>query len=91
MRDENPYRCSGYTILEELILADLKHSQLVFGLTALHLDPTDFHFLEIHDLEARLIGVCTDPERNRFTEIYIDYMQQSTQFSVSFRGEELKQ
>lgn len=77
-------------LLEEMILADLKHSQLLFGLAALGLDHMDNHYLVIHDLIAKLMGIATDSEKDRSTEIYMDYMQQSMQFPFSPRGEELR-
>lgn len=76
-------------ILEEIILADMKHSQLTIGLANLGLDPMDNHYLGIADLVGRLIGVQTDEEKDRFMEVYLGFMQKSTEFPVSSRGEEL--
>jgi|GEM_PF-3897106 len=77
-------------LLEEMILADLKHSQLLFGLTNIGLDPMDNHYLGICDLIACFIGVVTDEEKDRFMEIYMDFMHQSSTFPVCPRNEALR-
>lgn len=77
------------TCLEEMILTDLKHSQLIFGLATIGLDHMDNHYLGIAELVAHLIGIQNDQEKDRFMEVYLAFMQRSTEFPVSSRGEEL--
>ena len=77
-------------ILEELILADLKHSQLTIGLANLGLDPMDNHFLGIADLVARLIGVQNDQEKDRFMDVYMEFMNRSADSHVDTTNEALK-
>ena len=77
-------------VLEEMILADLKHSQLLFGLTNLGLDPMDNHYLGIADLVAKLIGVLNDQEKDRFMEVYMEFMNRSADSHVDTTNEALK-
>ncbi|RAI86802.1 hypothetical protein [Algoriphagus yeomjeoni] len=78
------------TCLEEMILADLKHSQLILGLANIGLDHMDNHYLGIADLVAQLIGTQTDQGKDKFMEVYLGFMQKSTEVPVSSGGEELR-
>lgn len=69
-------------MLEEMVLADLKHSQLLFGLTNIGLDPLDNHYLGICDLLASFIGVVTDEEKDRFMETCMEFMHRSSTFPI---------
>lgn len=77
-------------LIQELILADLRHSQLIFGLEALGLAPLDNHFLGLGKLIANLIGFSTDQELDIFFEIYQSFMSKSTAFPVTQNGTGLK-
>lgn len=77
-------------ILEEMILADLKHSHLLNGLTNLGLDPMDNHYLGIAELVAKLIGVQNDQEKDRFMEVYLDFMNRSADSNVDTTNEALQ-
>ncbi len=77
-------------ILEEIILADLKNSQLTIGLANLGLDPMDNHYLGIADLVSRLIGVQNDQEKDRFMEVYMEFMNRSSDSNVETTNEALK-
>ena len=57
-------------LLIELILQDLKHNQLIFGLDRLNLDAGYCHFLGILDLIQSLMGV-PDKLMDDFTETYM--------------------
>ena len=76
-------------VLEEMILADLKHSQLLFGLANLGLDPLDNHYLGIAELVAKLIGVQNDQENDRFIEVYLDFINRSADSHVDTTNEAL--
>lgn len=77
-------------VIKELILADLRHSQLIFGLEALQLAPMDYHFLSLYQLIASWMGFRTDEELDSFMEIYQSYMYKSTSYPVSQHGLDLK-
>ncbi|GAB3221245.1 hypothetical protein J0A67_06845 [Algoriphagus aestuariicola] len=77
-------------LIEELILADLKHCQLIFGLAALGLDPLDNHFLGLGNLIANWMGFKTDQEMDMFFDIYQVYMSEATAFPISQDGRDLK-
>jgi hypothetical protein len=79
------------TLIEELILADLRHCQLIFGLEALGLSPLDNHFLSLSNLIAREMGYKTDQELDVFYEIYQSFIKKSTFFPVAPNGVELNQ
>ncbi len=78
-------------VIEELILADLRHCQLIFGLEALGLAPMDNHFLDLSKLIASFMGYKTDQELDLFYDIYQTYMGKSTTFLVNPNGTELKE
>lgn len=77
-------------LIEELILADLRHCQLIFGLEALGLAPMDNHFLDLSKLIASWMGYKTDQELDLFYEIYQSFMNKSTAYPVSPDGGELR-
>lgn len=78
------------TLIKELILADLRHSQLIFGLEALQLAPMDYHFLNLYQLIASWMGYRSDEEMDSFMETYQCFMYKSTSYPVSQAGLELK-
>lgn len=77
-------------LLEELILADLRHSQLLFGLTNLGLDPMDNHYLGICDLIASLLEIHSDLEKDQMMEVYLDFMSKSTDFPIISQPDSLR-
>ena len=77
-------------LIEKLILADLRHSQLIFGLEALQLAPMDYHFLNLYQLVANWMGFRSDGEMDIFMEIYQSFMYESTSIPVSQHGLDLK-
>lgn len=77
-------------VLEEMILADLKHSQLLFGLANLGLDPMDNHYLGLSDLIAFMLDVHSDLEKDQMMEVYLEQMHRSADFSVSSQPESLR-
>ena len=78
------------TLIKELILADLQHSQLIFGLEALQLAPMDYHFLNLYQLIANWMGFRSDEELDTFMDIYQSFMYKSTSYPVSQHGLDLK-
>lgn len=78
------------TLIKELILADLRHSQLIFGLEALQLAPLDYHFLNLYQLIANWMGFRTDEEMDTFMEIYQSFMYKSTSYPISPNGLDLR-
>ncbi|SEF67452.1 hypothetical protein [Algoriphagus boritolerans] len=88
METKKPISLEG--VIKELILADLRHSQLIFGLEALQLAPLDYHFLNLYQLVANWIGFRTDEEMDSFMEIYQSFMYKSTSYPVSQYGLDLK-
>ncbi len=77
-------------LIIELILQDLKHNQLIFGLERLNLDAGYCHYLGILDLIQRLMGI---PEElvDDFSTSYMSYMQRCLEFPITRSGEELRQ
>ncbi|GGF49071.1 hypothetical protein [Echinicola rosea] len=77
-------------LIEELILQDLKHCQLLYGLRTLELGDGDAHYLGILELIEKLMGIRDDQLSTKFCEIYMKFMHQSTDFSITFLGQELR-
>ena len=73
----------------ELILQDLKHNQLLYGLDRLNLDAGYCHFLGILDLVQRLMEVPKELIDD-FADTYMDAMHRSLDFPISRSGEELR-
>lgn len=90
MNMENDKSISLEILIKELIIADLRHSQLIFGLEALQLSPMDYHFLNLYQLIADWMGFRSDEELDVFMEIYQSYMYKSTSVPVSQHGLNLK-
>ncbi|WP_157963180.1 hypothetical protein [Algoriphagus litoralis] len=78
------------TLIKELILADLRHSQLIFGLEALQLAPMDYHFLNLYQLIANWMGFRADEEMDTFMDIYQSFMYKSTSYPISPHGLDLR-
>ena len=75
-------------LIKTLILQDLKHCQLVYGLDQLHLDAGFRHFLGIMDLIRQLMDI-PESEANQFYDTYSSYMQNCMNYPISSNGEEL--
>ena len=73
----------------ELILQDLKHNQLIYGLDRLNLDAGYCHFLGILDLVQRLMEV-PEERMDWFADTYMDAMHHSLDFPITRSGEELR-
>lgn len=76
-------------LIKTLILQDLKHCQLLFGLDKLNLDAGYCHFLSILDLIAKLMEISAD-DVNGFNETYMMFMDRCMDYPLSTMGEELK-
>ena len=76
-------------LLIELILQDLKHNQLIYGLDKLNLDAGYCHFLGILDLVQRLMEV-PEERMDWFADTYMDAMHRALDFPITRSGEELR-
>ena len=72
-----------------LILQDLKHNQLTYGLQKLCLEP-EIHCLEIIEVVAQLMGIEKEKISDQFREIYYSFLKQAPDIKISANGEELK-
>lgn len=76
-------------LIEELILADMKHSQLTDGLEALDLS-TENHYLGIYDLLLKIFDVEKCDGVDGFTNSYLSFMHRASDYSITHLGEELR-
>uniref|UniRef100_UPI003F6F3138 hypothetical protein n=1 Tax=Algoriphagus sp. TaxID=1872435 RepID=UPI003F6F3138 len=76
-------------LIEELIMADMKHSQLTDGLGALDLC-TENHYLGIYDLLLKIFQVERCVGVDGFTDTYLCYMHKASDFPITHLGEELR-
>ncbi|WP_215225019.1 hypothetical protein [Echinicola shivajiensis] len=76
-------------LIKTLILQDLKHCQLLYGLDRLNLDAGYCHFLSILDLISKLMEI-SDDDVNDFIETYMLFMNKCMDYPLSKTGEELK-
>ena len=72
-----------------LILQDLKHNQLTYGLEKLSLKP-GIHCLDIIEVVAQLMGIPKEEISEQFREIYYSFLKQAIEIKISANGEELK-
>ena len=76
-------------LIEELIMADMKHCQLITGLQNLDLDSGN-HFLGIYELIASLFGIWGLAGLDRFSEVYFTYMDHGDQYPITNMGQEFR-
>ncbi|WPR75760.1 hypothetical protein [Algoriphagus sp. NG3] len=76
-------------LIEELIMADMKHSQLTDGLGALDLC-TENHYLGIYDLMLKIFQVERCVGVDDFTVTYLYFMDKASDFPITHLGEELR-
>ncbi|MDR7131271.1 hypothetical protein J2X69_003632 [Algoriphagus sp. 4150] len=76
-------------LIEELIMADMKHSQLTDGLEALDLC-TENHYLGIYDLLLKIFKVERCVGVDDFTVTYLYFMDKASDFPITHLGEELR-
>ena len=76
-------------LIEELIMADMKHNQLLTGLRNLDLD-SENHYLGIYDLITELVGVSKSEGLDRISEVYFQFMGHGEEYPITHLGEELR-
>ena len=77
-------------LIIRLIHQDLRHSQLILGLSGLGLcNPSDFS-LEILDIVAELMGLPPDNIGDEWCNTYIYYLNQTADYEVQENGDNLK-
>jgi len=76
-------------LMVELLMADMKHTQLTDGLSALDLSAEN-HYLGIYDLILKLLELEGCDGVDGFTERYLFYMHKSGHFPITNLGEELR-
>ncbi|SFT89170.1 hypothetical protein SAMN04489724_2598 [Algoriphagus locisalis] len=76
-------------LIEELIMADMKHNQLIIGLRNVDLHSDD-HFLGIYDLITELVGVSKSDGLDRLSEVYFQFMGHGEEYPITHLGEELR-
>lgn len=76
-------------LIEELIMADMKHNQLIIGLRNLDLD-SENHYLGIYDLITELVGVSKSDGLDRLSEVYFQFMGHCEKYPITHLGEELR-
>ncbi len=76
-------------LIEELIMADMKHNQLIIGLRNVDLHSDD-HFLGIYELIAELFGIDKMDGADRFSESYFWYMGHGDEYPITNMGQEFR-
>ena len=74
-------------IIKALILEDLRHNQLLYGLEKLQIN-MDEHHLCLLDVIAALLGV--EEVSNELGAIYLGFMQSSVESKIKPLGKNLK-
>ena len=76
-------------LIEELIMADMKHNQLITGLRNLDLDSAD-HYLGIYELITSLFGISDLYGLDRFSDVYFRYMDHGDEYPITNMGQEFR-
>ncbi len=75
-------------IIIRLILADLKHNQLISALEGIHLLTDGLYFINLSDAVAQLMGIEGGKSELWFS-LYDSYMEQGALYNVEGRAENL--
>ena len=76
-------------IIQDLILQDLKHNQLIIGLDKIGLEGSEMHNLRILEMVSKLMKV-PKPLQEDWTNAYMLCMEESVNYQITNRGESLK-
>ena len=76
-------------IIQDLILQDLKHNQLIIGLDKIGLEGSEMHNLRILEMVAELMKVPKTLQED-WTNAYMLCMEESVNYQITNRGESLK-
>jgi hypothetical protein len=76
-------------LIEELIMADMKHNQLITGLRNVDLHSDD-HFLGIYELITSLFGISDLYGLDRFSDVYFWYMGHGDDYPITNMGQEFR-
>ena len=67
----------------------MKHNQLILGLEKLGFVGFDYHTLQIFEIVAELMGLQPGTVSNRWSDIYIIYMEKVVQYDIEPSGKNL--
>ncbi|MEB2774997.1 hypothetical protein SYJ56_06750 [Algoriphagus sp. D3-2-R+10] len=77
-------------LIEELILQDLRHIQLIYGLEAIGFNEESFHSLELSYCIAELMGMRGDEIFDRFFGVYWDQIEKCKELEMTYSRENLR-
>ena len=76
--------------IEELILQDLRHMQLIYGLEAIGFNEESFHSLELSYCIAELMEMRGDEIFDRFFRVYWDQIEKCKELEMTYSRENLR-
>ena len=76
--------------IEELILQDLRHMQLIYGLEAIGFNEEGFYNLELSASIAELMGAGDDESIDLFNSVYWENIKKCKDLDMVFLGENLR-
>ena len=77
-------------LLPLLLRQNMKHYQLLQGLESLGLD-TQLHHLDLQEIIAQLMGIPEGKASNRWSDVYMQFLDMATQVAITPRGENLQE
>lgn len=77
------------SFIEELILQDLRHMQLIYGLESIGLSEDGFHSLELSYCIAELMGMRGDEFIDRFSSVYWGQIEKCKELEMTYSRENL--
>ncbi|SFT89156.1 hypothetical protein SAMN04489724_2597 [Algoriphagus locisalis] len=77
-------------LIEELILQDLRHMQLIYGLEAIGFNEESFHSLELSYCIADLMGFKGEDLIDGFFTVYWDNLEKCKDFEMTYSRENLR-
>ncbi len=77
-------------IIIDLIVQDLKHSQLLYGLESIGLDGLSMHHLAILEIIYKLMHIPKEKTNHYLEETYASFMNRSLDYTITPNGESLE-
>ncbi|MDR7131272.1 hypothetical protein J2X69_003633 [Algoriphagus sp. 4150] len=76
-------------LIEDLILQDLRHMQLIYGLESIGLTEEGFHSLDLCFSIAELMGMRGEESIDRFYQVYKEHIEKCRELEMTYSRENL--
>lgn len=77
-------------LIEELIMQDLRHMQLIYGLESIGFTEDGYHDLELSYIIAELMGMRGEELIDPFFSLYWDQIEKCKEYEMTYDRENLR-